>query len=231
MQDSSSTHTIQLEDSWKERLLREFGQPYFQHIRNFLRTEKSAGRIIYQPGQEIFQAYQWTPFDAVKVVIIGQDPYHGPGQAHGLCFSVRKGVKPPPSLVNIFKEIRQDLGYAIPDYGCLESWARQGVFLLNAILTVEKDKPASHRHIGWQQFTDATIQAINTGKEHVVFLLWGAFAHQKEALIDQSKHLVLKAAHPSPFSADKGFFGCRHFSQANAWLQQKHIEPVNWQLT
>ena len=231
MQDSSSTHTIQLEDSWKERLLREFGQPYFQHIRNFLRTEKSAGRIIYPPGQEIFQAYQWTPFDAVKVVIIGQDPYHGPGQAHGLCFSVRKGVKPPPSLVNIFKEIRQDLGYAIPDYGCLESWARQGVFLLNAILTVEKDKPASHRHIGWQQFTDATIQAINTGKEHVVFLLWGAFAHQKEALIDQSKHLVLKAAHPSPFSADKGFFGCRHFSQANAWLQQKHIEPVNWQLT
>ncbi len=231
MQDTSSTHTIQLEDSWKERLLPEFGQPYFQHIRNFLRTEKSAGRIIYPPGQEIFQAYQWTPFDAVKVVIIGQDPYHGPGQAHGLCFSVRKGVKPPPSLVNIFKEIRQDLGYAIPDHGCLESWAKQGVFLLNAILTVEKDKPASHRHIGWQQFTDATIQAINAGKEHVVFLLWGAFAHQKEALIDQSKHLVLKAAHPSPFSADKGFFGCRHFSQANKWLEQKQLDPVVWKLS
>lgn len=231
MQDTSSAHTIQLEDSWKERLLPEFGQPYFNHIRNFLRTEKSAGRIIYPPGQEIFQAYQWTPFDAVKVVIIGQDPYHGPGQAHGLCFSVRKGVKPPPSLVNIFKEIRHDLGYAIPDHGCLESWAKQGVFLLNAILTVEKDKPASHRHIGWQQFTDATIQAINAGKEHVVFLLWGAFAHQKEALIDQSKHLVLKAAHPSPFSADKGFFGCRHFSQANKWLEQKQLDPVVWKLS
>lgn len=231
MQDTSSAHTIQLEDSWRERLLPEFSQPYFQQIRAFLKAEKGAGKIIYPPGQEIFQAYAWTPFDAVRVVIIGQDPYHGPGQAHGLCFSVRKGVKPPPSLVNIFKEIRQDLGYPIPDHGCLESWAKQGVFLLNAMLTVEKDKPASHRHIGWQQFTDATIQAINTGKDHVVFLLWGAFAQQKEALIDQSKHLVLKAAHPSPFSADKGFFGCRHFSQANAWLQQKHIEPVNWQLT
>lgn len=230
MERSSLANQVQLEASWKERLLQECSKPYFLEIRHFLKVEKAAGKTIYPPGPEIFQAYTWTPFEQVKVVIIGQDPYHGPGQAHGLCFSVRKGVKPPPSLVNIFKELRDDLGLPIPAHGCLEAWAKQGVFLLNAMLTVEKDKPASHRYIGWQYFTDATIQAISAKKEHVVFLLWGAFAQQKEALIDQSKHLVLKAAHPSPFSADKGFFGCRHFSQANEWLKQKHLDPVHWQL-
>ncbi len=230
MQQSSSTSGIKLEPGWKEQLANEFDKPYFNDIRRFLKSEKAAGKIIYPPGPEIFNAYTLTPFHQVKVVILGQDPYHGEGQAHGLCFSVRKGVKPPPSLVNIFKEMRNDLGLPIPSHGCLTAWAEQGVFMLNAMLTVEQNLPGSHRHIGWQMFTDATIQALSSAKAHIVFLLWGAFAQQKEVLIDQSKHLVLKAAHPSPFSADKGFFGCKHFSQVNDWLTQHHIEPIKWQI-
>lgn len=230
MQQTTSNEGIQLEPGWKAQLADEFDKPYFKQIKTFLKAEKAAGKIIYPPGPEIFNAYSLTPFDKVKVVILGQDPYHGEGQAHGLCFSVRKGIKPPPSLVNMYKEMRNDLGFPIPNHGCLTSWAEQGVFMLNAMLTVEQNLPGSHRHIGWQQFTDATIQAINFAKSHVVFMLWGAFAQQKEMQIDQTKHLVLKAAHPSPFSVDKGFFGCKHFSQANNYLAQHHIEPIKWQI-
>lgn len=230
MQSSGNVSTIQIDQSWKDLLMQEFDQPYFSEIRTFLKKEKAAGKVIFPPGPEIFNAYNLTPFGQVKVVIIGQDPYHGPGQAHGLCFSVRKGVKPPPSLVNIFKELKTDIGFTPPGHGCLEDWAKQGVFMLNAILTVEKDQPASHRHIGWQQFTDATIRLISDKKEHVAFLLWGAFAQQKEVLIDAGKHLILKAAHPSPFSADRGFFGCRHFSHVNNWLGTKGLTPIDWNL-
>jgi len=226
--DTAKQAEIQLEDSWRSRLANEFEKPYFAELRQFLKTEKAAGKSIYPPGPEIFNAYNSTPFNTVKVVIIGQDPYHGQGQAHGLCFSVRRGVRPPPSLVNIYKELRSDLSLETPAHGCLESWTHQGVFLLNAMLTVEKDQPASHKHIGWQHFTDATIRIISDQRPHVVFILWGAFAQQKEVLIDAEKHLILKSAHPSPFSADKGFFGCRHFSKTNTWLLDHNEEPVNW---
>lgn len=231
MQVSSNNESIQIEPGWKQQLAAEFDKPYFRHIRSFLKSEKAAGKVIFPPGPEIFNAFALTPFDKVKVVILGQDPYHGEGQAHGLCFSVRRGVKPPPSLVNIFKELRSDIGLDIPNHGCLEAWAGQGVFLLNAMLTVEKNIPASHQKIGWQSFTDAAIHAVSKHQQHVVFILWGAFAQQKEVLIDQHKHLILKSPHPSPFSADKGFFGCKHFSKTNTWLQQHDIEPINWNLT
>lgn len=231
MQESSSSTAIHIGETWKHALAQEFSQPYFQEIKRFLKAEKAAGKVIYPPGNEIFHAFDQTPLPDVKVVIIGQDPYHGPGQAHGLCFSVRKGVKPPPSLVNIFKELKADIGMDIPAHGCLDAWAAQGVFLLNAMLTVEKDKPASHHAIGWQSFTDAAIRAVSAHQAHVVFILWGAFAQQKANLIDAQKHLILRSPHPSPFSADKGFFGCKHFSKANTWLQQHEIEPVNWQLS
>jgi uracil-DNA glycosylase len=221
---------VKIEDSWKEVLKQEFDKPYFQQIPLHLKTEKSQGKTIYPPGSLIFNAFNTTPVDNVKIVIIGQDPYHGPGQAHGLCFSVQNGVPPPPSLINIFKELNEDIGMAIPNHGNLTKWAKQGVFLLNASLTVRAGEPMSHSKIGWATFTDTVIKKISDTKEHVVFMLWGKFAQDKRMLIDEEKHLVLRAAHPSPLSAFNGFFGCRHFSKANQYLVSKGIDPVDWSL-
>lgn len=221
---------VKIEPSWKEVLKDEFSKPYFQQIILHLKTEKAQGKTIYPPGSLIFNAFNTTPIDKVKVVILGQDPYHGPGQAHGLCFSVQKGVPPPPSLVNIFKELQEDVGIRIPNHGNLTQWAEHGVFLLNASLTVRAGEPMSHSKIGWAQFTDTVIQKISELKPHVVLLLWGKFAQEKKALIDETKHHILKAAHPSPLSAHNGFFGCKHFSKTNAWLGSKGIDPVDWQI-
>ena len=221
---------VQIEDSWKQQLKDEFSKPYFLNIVRFLKQEKLAGKTIYPPGKLIFNAFSTTPFNNVKVVILGQDPYHNPGQAHGLSFSVPYGVQPPPSLVNIFKEQREDLGIEIGNHGNLEKWAKQGVLLLNASLTVEANTPMSHSKIGWHIFTDAVIKTISDNKENVVFMLWGGFAKSKLELIDKSKHLVLTAAHPSPLSAHNGFFGCKHFSKANQWLQDKGMKPIDWAL-
>ena len=222
---------VQIEPSWKEVLKNEFTKPYFLEIVTFLKIEKNAGKIIYPSGPLIFNAFNQTPFNKVRVVIIGQDPYHNPGQAHGLSFSVPNGIKPPPSLVNIYKEIQNDLGIPMPaGYGNLTSWAQQGVLLLNAILTVRANEPASHSKIGWMNFTDTVISKISDEKKGVIFLLWGKFAQEKQLLIDETKHFVLKAAHPSPFSADKGFFGCKHFSKANELLTDQGLPPINWKL-
>ncbi|MFN8243406.1 MAG: uracil-DNA glycosylase [Ferruginibacter sp.] len=222
---------VKIEESWKAILKDEFTKPYFQQVAVFLKTEKAAGKIIYPPGPLIFNAFNQTPFNKVKVVILGQDPYHGPGQAHGLSFSVPNGINPPPSLLNIFKEIQADIGIAMPrEYGNLTRWAGQGVLLLNAALTVRANEPFSHAKIGWAEFTDAVIKKISGEKTGVVFLLWGRFAQEKQVLIDESKHYVLKAAHPSPFSADKGFFGCRHFSKTNELLTKQGIAPIDWKL-
>jgi uracil-DNA glycosylase len=221
---------VKIEESWKEALKSEFTKPYFQQIPLHLKTEKSQGKTIYPPGPLIFNAFNTTAFDNVKVVILGQDPYHGAGQAHGLCFSVQNGVPPPPSLVNIFKELHDDIGITIPNHGNLTHWAQQGVFLLNASLTVRAGEPMSHSKIGWAEFTDSVIKKISQQKEHVVFMLWGKFAQEKRVLIDDSKHLILRSVHPSPLSAHAGFFGCKHFSKANAWLRSKGIDPVDWQL-
>ncbi|WP_119079365.1 uracil-DNA glycosylase [Chitinophaga alhagiae] len=221
---------VKIESSWKEVLKDEFQKAYFEQIAMFLKHEKALGKTIYPPGSLIFNAFDKTPFDRVKVVILGQDPYHGPGQAHGLCFSVQKGVKPPPSLVNIYKELNKDIGLPMPETGDLTPWAESGVLLLNAMLTVRDGEPASHSKIGWESFTDAVIRKVSDGKEGVVFMLWGKFAQDKQVLIDGTRHYILKAAHPSPFSADKGFFGCRHFSKANELLIKQGKEPVNWQL-
>jgi uracil-DNA glycosylase len=221
---------VQIEESWKAALKPEFAKTYFQNIVTFLKTEKMANRTIYPPGSLIFNAFNTTPYNNVKVVILGQDPYHGPGQAHGLCFSVAQGVPPPPSLVNIFKELQTDVGVAIPDHGNLTKWAEQGVLLLNASLTVRAAEPMSHSQIGWAEFTDNVIKKISEEKENVVFILWGKFAGAKQVLIDETKHLVLKAAHPSPLSAYSGFFGCRHFSKANDYLMKNGRDPINWAL-
>ncbi|MBX2925978.1 MAG: uracil-DNA glycosylase [Chitinophagaceae bacterium] len=222
---------VKIEPGWKEVLKEEFSKPYFEQIVLFLKTEKMAGKTIYPPGPLIFNAFGQTPFNEVKVVIIGQDPYHGPGQAHGLCFSVQDGVPPPPSLVNIFKEIQTDIGISMPaGKGNLTHWAQQGVLLLNAALTVRANEPFSHSKIGWAQFTDAVISKIVEQKSGVVFLLWGKFAQEKQALIDETKHFVLKAAHPSPFSADRGFFGCKHFSKTNTLLLQQGKDPIDWKI-
>lgn len=221
---------IQLEASWLERLQEQFDQPYMQALKEFLRREKNAGKVIYPPGREMFAAFNLTPLERVKVVILGQDPYHGPGQAHGLCFSVRPGVPLPPSLVNIYRELEADLGIAPAEHGCLSHWAEQGVLLLNSVLSVERGRAASHQGQGWERFTDCAIEAVNRDCEHVVFMLWGAYAQRKGAVIDGGRHLVLRAPHPSPLSAHRGFFGCRHFSQANAWLESMGREPVDWQL-
>lgn len=221
---------VKIDPAWKEILKEEFSKPYFQQIVLHLKTERSQGKTIYPPGSQIFNAFDSTPFDKVKVVILGQDPYHGPGQAHGLCFSVSYGVPPPPSLVNIFKELQEDIGVRIPAHGNLGAWAAQGVFLLNASLTVRAGEPMSHSKIGWAVFTDTVIRKISEGRPHVVFLLWGKFAQEKKVLIDEKKHLVLRAAHPSPLSAHAGFFGCRHFSKTNEYLASKGIEPIDWTL-
>ncbi len=221
---------VQIEESWKKTLKEEFEKNYFKQIVTFLRAEKSAGKIIYPPGPLIFNAFNKTPFSKVKVVLLGQDPYHGKGQAMGLSFSVPNGIPKPPSLVNIFKELENDLGIPPAISGDLEKWAKQGVLLLNASLTVRQNEAASHSKIGWLQFTDSVILKISELKEGVVFLLWGRFAQDKQSLIDETKHHVLKAAHPSPFSADKGFFGCRHFSKTNELLAIHGKEPVDWKL-
>src|SRR4249920_835351 len=222
---------VRIEQAWKDLLQEEFKKEYFKYIVTWLKTEKISGGTIYPPGPLIFNAFEQTPLDHLKVVIIGQDPYHGPGQAHGLSFSVPDGVKPPPSLVNIFKEIQSDIGIAMPvSYGNLTRWAEQGVLLLNAALTVRANEPFSHAKFGWADFTDAVIQKISDEKKGIVFLLWGKFAQDKQLLIDETKHFVLKAAHPSPFSADKGFFGCKHFSKANELLTDQGLPPINWKL-
>ncbi len=225
-----SEPNIQIEESWKVALADEFQKPYFAEIRHFLQAEKAAGKIIYPPGSLIFNAFNSTPFDKVKVVILGQDPYHGSGQAHGLCFSVQQGIKPPPSLVNIFKELKEDVGFEIPNHGCLQKWTEQGVFLLNAILTVEANQAASHQKKGWEEFTNAVIQKLSKERDGLIFILWGNFAQQKAVLIDESKHTILKAAHPSPFSAYSGFFGCRHFSKTNDILKRQGKPPIDWQI-
>ena len=222
---------VQIESSWKEILKNEFTKPYFLEVVTHLKMERTAGKIIYPPGPLIFNAFNQTPFSKVKVVILGQDPYHNPGQAHGLSFSVPSGIKPPPSLMNIYKEIQQDVNIPMPAaYGNLTKWAAQGVLLLNAILTVRANEPASHSKIGWMDFTDTVIKKISDEKKGVVFLLWGKFAQEKQMLIDETKHFVLKAAHPSPFSADKGFFGCKHFSKTNKILTDQAMEPIDWKL-
>jgi uracil-DNA glycosylase len=221
---------VQIEAGWKKVLESEFNKPYFLQIVHFLKTEKNIGKIIYPPGSQIFNAFQMSPFEKTKLILLGQDPYHGIGQAHGLSFSVPDGIRPPPSLLNIFKELYTDIGLAIPHTGNLSAWARQGVLLLNAYLTVEAKKPMSHSQIGWGEFTDNVIQNLSELKQNLVFLLWGKFAQEKQVLIDETKHLVLKAAHPSPYSADKGFFGCRHFSKSNEYLMKNGIDPIDWKL-
>ena len=221
---------VKIEASWKEVLEDEFSKPYFSQIISFLKEEKKAGKTIYPPGPLIFNAFNTTAFDKVKVVVIGQDPYHGPGQAHGLSFSVPNGIAQPPSLVNIFKELKEDVGISIPSHGNLTHWAEQGVMLLNASLTVRANEPMSHSKIGWAEFTDSVIKKISSHKKNIVFLLWGKFAQEKQLLIDANKHLILKAAHPSPFSAYAGFFGCKHFSKTNEYLAKHGIEQIDWQV-
>ena len=221
---------VKIESSWKEVLKDEFDKHYFQQIPHHLKTEKEQGKKIFPPGSLIFNAFNSTPFDQVKVVILGQDPYHGPGQAHGLCFSVPHGIPQPPSLMNILKELHDDIGVPLPNHGNLSHWAQQGVFLLNASLTVRSGEPMSHSKIGWAEFTDTVIGKISEKKKNVVFLLWGKFAQEKRILIDESKHLVLKAAHPSPLSAHAGFLGCKHFSKTNEYLIKNRIDPIDWKL-
>ena len=221
---------VKIEASWKEILKGEFNKAYFQQIPLHIKTEKSQGKIIYPPGSLLFNAFNTTPFSTIKVVILGQDPYHGHGQAHGLCFSVQNGVPPPPSLMNIFKELQSDIGIEIPNHGNLTHWAQQGVFLLNASLSVRAGEPMSHSKIGWAEFTDTVIKKISEQKKNVVFLLWGKFAQEKRILIDETKHYILRSVHPSPLSAYAGFFGCKHFSKTNEYLVSKGIDPIDWSL-
>ena len=221
---------VQLAGDWKQALGDEFDQPYMQQLREFLLAEKAAGKQIYPPGPLIFNALDSTPLGRVKVVIIGQDPYHGPGQAHGLWFSVQPGVRTPPSLRNIYKEIERDMGYPLPAHGCLQSWAEQGVLLLNAVLTVTQGQAGAHANRGWERFTSRIIELLNQQCEHLVFMLWGSYAQKKGAQIDASRHCVLKSVHPSPLSAHRGFIGCGHFSAANAYLQENGRSPIDWQV-
>jgi uracil-DNA glycosylase len=222
--------TIALHESWKAPLLPEFEADYMARLEAFLLAEKAAGKQIFPNSEEWFRALELTPLEKVRVVILGQDPYHGPGKAHGLCFSVQPGVRPPPSLVNIYKELQTDLGISRPHHGFLEHWATQGVLLLNSVLTVEMTKAASHRGKGWEKFTDAVIRLVNAKADPVVFMLWGNYAQKKADFVDSARHLVLKAAHPSPLSAHNGFLGCRHFSQCNAFLESKGLPPIDWAL-
>ena len=221
---------IQLDDSWLVELQGEFEQPYMQQLRSFLQQEKAAGKTIFPPGPQVFNALNSTALDQVRVVIIGQDPYHGPGQAHGLSFSVPPGVRTPPSLQNIFKEIHRDLGFPIPPHGCLQSWAEQGVLLLNAVLTVEQAQAGSHAKRGWERFTSKVIEIINARREHCVFLLWGSYAQRKGEQIDRQRHCVLTSVHPSPLSAHRGFIGNGHFSAANRYLVEHGLTPIDWSL-
>jgi uracil-DNA glycosylase len=226
----NSTHELKLEASWKARVGGHFERPEMRALSEFLRAEMRAGKTIYPAPKNIFAALDATPFEAVKVVILGQDPYHGPGQAHGLCFSVLPGVPVPPSLENIFREIERDLHIPRPDHGCLLPWARQGVLLLNAVLTVERGLAGSHQGKGWEGFTDAIVDHLNRERENLVFLLWGSYAQAKGKLIDTRRHLVLKAPHPSPLSAHRGFIGCGHFSRTNAWLCEHGLPEIDWRL-
>lgn len=221
---------VAIENSWKIALKELFKKPYFNQIAAHLKAEKALHKTIYPNGAQIFNAFEQTPYDQVKVIILGQDPYHNPKQAMGLSFSVPKGIKPPPSLMNIFKELNKDIGMAIPTHGDLTPWAKQGVLLLNAVLTVRSNEPASHAKIGWMDFTNDIIQLLSEEKKGLVFILWGNFAQQKLKLINPLKHKILKAAHPSPFSAYNGFFGCKHFSATNEYLVQKNTNPINWAL-
>ncbi len=218
---------VQIEESWKKQLQPEFEKEYFQELVHFVKGEYQS-ETVYPPGPEIFAAFDHCPLDSLKVLIVGQDPYHGPGQANGLCFSVKKGVRKPPSLQNIFKELHSDIGKPIPEHGDLTHWADQGVMLLNATLTVRAHSPGSHQKYGWEEFTDKVIETVSGQKEGIVFLLWGAFAQKKEELIDHTKHLILKSAHPSPFSADRGFFGNRHFSKTNDYLKSRGVRDIEW---
>lgn len=223
---------VKIDPSWKKQLKSEFDKPYFNQIVTFIKSELAVGKIIYPKGSLIFNAFNTTPFEKVSVVILGQDPYHGKDQAHGLSFSVPTGIKAPPSLVNIFKELKSDVGLTIDNHhGDLTSWAQQGVLLLNAALTVRAGEPFSHAKFGWTEFTDAVIKKISDEKEGIVFILWGKFAQQKKELIDEGKHLLLMSPHPSPFSADKGFFGCKHFSKTNQYLIKHGKDPIDWHLS
>ncbi len=226
----SSPSAGPLEPGWQAVLGEEFDQPYMASLREFLRSEKDRRKVIYPASEHWFNAFNSTPFERVKVVILGQDPYHGPGQAHGLCFSVLPGVPTPPSLINIFKELDSDLGIPPAAHGCLQHWAEQGVLLLNATLTVEQRRAGSHQGKGWEQFTDRAVQALEAEREGLVFLLWGSHAQRKGQFVDTRRHLVLKAPHPSPLSAHRGFFGCRHFSRCNHWLEERGESPVDWRL-
>lgn len=221
---------VQIENSWKHQLQNEFEKPYFHELTHFIKTEIEAGKLIYPKGPQIFNAFALTPFDTIKVVILGQDPYHNPGQAHGLCFSVPEHVALPPSLLNIFKELKASTGTDRHLKGNLSGWAQQGILLLNTSLTVRKNEPMSHSKIGWEKFTDAVIKLISDKTEGVVFLLWGAFARSKKLLIDPSRHFILTAAHPSPLSAHNGFFGCSHFSKTNELLISQQKDPIDWSL-
>lgn len=225
-----ATRDISLHPSWLEPLRGEFEQPYMAELKRFLLGERERGKQIFPRASEWFRALDLTPLEQVRVVILGQDPYHGPGQAHGLCFSVKEGIRPPPSLVNIYKELESDLGIKPRRHGFLEHWARQGVLLLNSVLTVEMGQAASHRERGWERFTDRIVSEVNAKAEPVVFMLWGSYAQKKAAMVDSSRHLVLKAAHPSPLSAHSGFLGCRHFSKANAFLESCGLPPIEWAL-
>lgn len=225
-----SDASIKLEESWRLALTSEFSAPYMAALKGFLQAEKQAGKVIFPRGSEYFRALDLTPLGQVKVVILGQDPYHGEGQAHGLCFSVRPGVRIPPSLVNIYKEMESDLGIPPARHGYLEYWARQGVLLLNSVLTVERSLAASHQGKGWERFTDAVVARVNEQENPAVFMLWGSYAQKKAAFVDQTKHLVLRAPHPSPLSAHNGFFGSRHFSKANDFLRLNGLTPIDWRL-
>ena len=227
---SEEQRQIQLESSWLEYLASEFAQDYMLELRAFLQQRKAAGATIYPPGKKIFNALNSTPFSQVKVVIIGQDPYHGAGQAHGLSFSVPHGITVPPSLRNIYKELNSDVGFIAPGHGCLSAWAKQGVLLLNSVLTVEHSQAGTHQNKGWEKFTDRIIQLLNSERTALVFMLWGAYAQRKAMIVDTSRHCVLTAPHPSPLSAHRGFLGCRHFSKANQWLQQHEQTAIDWAL-
>jgi uracil-DNA glycosylase len=228
--EAGATRRIDLEPGWLAQLGGEFDQPYMSELRAFLLEQKRRGRTIYPASANWFNAFRCTPFDAVKVVVLGQDPYHGPGQAHGLCFSVPPGIEPPPSLQNIFAELERDLGLPRPAHGCLEAWARQGVLLLNSVLTVERGNAASHQGHGWERFTDRVVEMLNQRREHLVFLLWGSHAERKGRIVDRARHLVLVSPHPSPLSAYRGFIGNGHFSRTNEYLRANAIAPIDWRL-
>ena len=230
MTESAAGRPIRLQEDWLKLLREEFDEPYMRDLSAFLRQRRAAGARLYPPSSDIFRAFEETPPQTVKVVVLGQDPYHNPGQAHGLCFSVNPGVPVPPSLANIYRELAADVGFQAPNHGCLLTWAQQGILLMNAVLTVEHNKPASHQGQGWERFTDRVVELLSASESPKVFLLWGSHAQKKGRSIDAGRHLVLRAPHPSPLSAHRGFLGCRHFSQTNQFLRERGMEEIEWQL-